>query len=441
MNNVILHAFNWRFSEIADAAPEIARLGYGAVLFPPPLFSDECGTEWWQRYQPRDYRVIRSALGNKAQLQAAIAALQQEGVRCYADVVFNHMANEFGVRDDALDFPGRALQARYAHEADEFEQDRLYGDLREPLFDERSFHPRAGIDDWFDADEVADGWLGGLPDLSLTVWVIKQQLACLQSLNGLGFDGYRVDAIKHMAEQHINLVFRHPILAGKFVFGEILTFNDRENQTYLWPAIDESSMSFYDFPLQQTLHDALSVTGSLQSLANPTSHRGALPWHRAVTFSVTHDVPNNESFRGMMFAPHDEYLANVYVLGRDGGVPMIYSDHGESTLSHPDDAYRWQDLWRRADLAAMLAFHNALHGAAERLLYVNAVVLVLARGARGMVAINKSADWQTAPLAAHGLQLGTYVCQLHGHHLTITGEAQQLQIPPRQAQMWLFASS
>jgi alpha-amylase len=152
-------------------------------------------------------------------------------------------------------------------------------------------------------------------------------------------------------------------------------------------------------------------------------------------------VPNNESFRGMMFAPHDEYLANVYVLGRDGGVPMIYSDHGESNLSHPDDAYRWQDLWRRADLAAMLAFHNALHGAAERLLYVNAVVLVLARGARGMVAINKSADWQTAPLAAHGLQLGTYVCQLHGHHLTITGEAQQLQIPPRQAQMWLFASS
>ena len=41
MNNVILHAFNWSYALIADRAADIARAGYGAVLFPPPLYSDD----------------------------------------------------------------------------------------------------------------------------------------------------------------------------------------------------------------------------------------------------------------------------------------------------------------------------------------------------------------------------------------------------------------
>ena len=64
MHDVILHAFNWPYTEIAASADAIAKFGYGAVLFPPPLYSDETSAPWWQRYQPRDYRVIRSQLGN-----------------------------------------------------------------------------------------------------------------------------------------------------------------------------------------------------------------------------------------------------------------------------------------------------------------------------------------------------------------------------------------
>lgn len=56
MYDVILHAFDWRYSDIERNAPRIAELGYGAMLFPPPLYRDENGPEWWQRYQPRDYR-------------------------------------------------------------------------------------------------------------------------------------------------------------------------------------------------------------------------------------------------------------------------------------------------------------------------------------------------------------------------------------------------
>jgi alpha-amylase len=46
MRDVVLHAFNWSFHDIAANAADIAKVGYGAVLFPPPLFSDENGMEW-----------------------------------------------------------------------------------------------------------------------------------------------------------------------------------------------------------------------------------------------------------------------------------------------------------------------------------------------------------------------------------------------------------
>jgi alpha-amylase len=437
MADVILHAFNWTYESIAARAEEIARIGYGAVLFPPPLYSDEKVADWWQRYQPIDYRVVRSQLGNKAQLTAAMDALRRVGVRSYADIVFNHMANEFGLRPEPMDFPGKERLQRYAAEAAEFEQDRLYGNLTEPLFDERSFHPKIGIDDWMDSDAVAQGWLGGLPDLTLSVWVVKQQLACLAALNTLGFDGYRVDAIKHLPDQHIQSVFNNPVLKDKFVFGEILTFNDWENSVYLWPALQESTMSFYDFPLQQTLRRAFSLHGSLRELSAPARHGRALPWDRAVTFTVTHDVPNNDGFRGMILDAQDEYLANAYVLGRDGGVPMVYSDNSESALQYPSDEGRWRDLWNRADVAAMVRFHNALHGCPQRSLVEHDGVFVFTRGDRGIVAINKTGDWQTIALHGHGMAWGHYRCELHGYEMKLDCEPFTLSVPPRQAQLWL----
>jgi len=68
MADVILHAFDWKFADVAAKASRIAELGYGAVLLSPPLYSDENGPQWWQRYQPKDYRVIRSYLGRPRQI-------------------------------------------------------------------------------------------------------------------------------------------------------------------------------------------------------------------------------------------------------------------------------------------------------------------------------------------------------------------------------------
>jgi alpha-amylase len=435
MKDVILHAFNWTYELIAERAADIARAGYGAVLFPPPLYSDENGRAWWQVYQPKDYRVLRSQLGRKADIARAITALRQVSVRCYADIVFNHMANEN--REDRYQFPGKDALARYTQDPT-FADDRLYGDLSHGLFNEHDFHPDRQIGDWTDPAELVDRELSGLPDLVLSIAVVREQIECLKHLIDLGFDGFRADAVKHLPVDHVTSVFQSKFLAGKFVFGETLTFDRSQNAEFLSPIIEKATIACYDFPLQQTMKQAFQMGGSLRALVDPGAYGNALPWYRAVTFSVTHDVPNNDGFRGMLLDPQDEYLANAYVLGRDGGVPLIYSDHGESAGSHPEDRGRWQECWNRYDIVQMIGFHNAVAGLPERCLWEDDGCLVLARGDKGIVTINKTAAWVSPAISTQGLCWGAYRCQLHQHLMHLQGDWFQFSIPPRQAQLWLF---
>jgi alpha-amylase len=444
MRDVILHAFNWRHAWLAERAEEIAALGYGAVLVPPPLLSDERGEAWWQRYQPRDYRVLRSWLGGKEELEAGIRALHQAGVRVYADVVFNHMANEREQRADHLYFPGRAMLDRYRAERAAFERDRLYGDLSVGLFSppceytSGDFHLDGKIGDWWSQHETTEHSLDGLPDLKLNDWVVEQQRTCLRELCALGFDGFRVDAIKHLPAEHFQRVFERGDVDGRFVFGEALTSNDHEERLFLWPLLAQTRACFYDFPLHETMRRAFGPGGTLRELVDPESFGQALPRWRAVTFAVTHDIPLNDGFRGQLLDGQDEYLANAFVLGRDGGVPLVYSDQNESAGAHGEDRDRWRDAWRRADVAAMIAFHNAVHGERQRTLFESDGLLILARGERGVLAINKTDGWRSGWIWTWGLRHGRWRCQLHGHDLTLGGDWLELAVPRREAQLWLW---
>jgi len=434
MRDVILHAFNWRYTDIASRAEAIAAAGYGAVLFPPPLWSDENGQKWWQVYQPKDYRILRSHLGRKADLVEAISKLKAAGVRAIADVVFNHMANEN--RPDRFQFPGKDALARYASDPT-FQDDRLYGDLSQGLYTEHDFHPDRNITDWTDKEQVEDASLSGLPDITLSIAVVREQIQCLTELVNIGFDGFRVDAVKHLPVEQVMAVFQSNPTDGRFVFGETLTFDNSQNAEFLWPVVNATRISFYDFPLQQTLRRAFGMGGTLRELVDPASVGNALPWSRAVTFTVTHDVPNNDGFRGMLLDPQDEYLANAYVLGRNAGVPLVYSDHAESATEHPEDKGRWEECWNRPDIAGMVGFHNAVQGLPQRSLWEDDGFFVYARGDRAIVAINKTAQWASPGISTWGLQWGGYRCQVHKYLMQLQGDTFRFAIAPREVQMWL----
>jgi alpha-amylase len=438
VRNVTLHAFNWRYTEIIDNLESIQKAGYGAILIPPPLYSEPSGDQWWQRYQPKDYRVLLSYLGGKRDLERLLAACHDGTPRLqvYADLVINHMANEDRV--DRFDFPGAAELERYQQQPEQYEENRLYGDLSQGLFSWFNFNNAGEIEggEWSERGAVQSQNLSGLPDLKDSDWVLQQQHDMVEALVKMGFDGFRVDAIKHITERMIDNLADNPKFQTQFWFGEVLTGSDHDENTFLDPFLRETWISAYDFPLFQTIREAFGLGGSLRTLAQPQYQDNALAWNRAVTFVVNHDIPHNDGFRFWLLERQDEHLAHAYILGRDGGVPLIYSDHNESRYEQDRD--RWLDLYKRADITAMIEFHNAVEGQPMAILYETDVLLVFRRGETGIVAINKSGYTQWADFNTWGLKNpGQYRDLIHQYKMTLSGNSFSLLIPPRTAQMWL----
>jgi len=437
---VVLHAFNWPYPQVAERAPEIADAGFAAVLVSPPLRSQ--GDAWWARYQPQDYRVIDNPLGDTADFAAMAAALQAHGVRLYADIVLNHMANEAAQRDD-LAYPGAAVLAEYAADPGRYATLRLFGDLSDNFLGPLDFGPARCIQDYGSVFEVQTWRLcggpgdAGLPDLVANPWVVAQQRQYLQALKAMGVTGFRIDAAKHMPLDHINAVLDPGVRAGVHVFGEIIVAGgagDHGYETFLAPYLANTDHGAYDFPLFETLRRAFAPAGSLSELVDPAAFGQALPPSRAITFVVTHDIPLNEGFRYQIMDPVDETLAHAYVLGRDGGVPLLYTDSDESGDG------RWLEVWRRPDLRAMVAFHNAVHGSDMQVLSHGACHLLLRRGSLGIVGINKCGEPVDVDVPMDGSVLWwhvDYVDVLDGGVERITGSPHRFGLPPRAARMWL----
>jgi len=442
--DVILHAFNWSYNDVKNRAQEIKNLGYKKVLVVPPLKSSKSGCAWWQRYQPQDYRVIDHCKGNKESFVAMINTLRSKGIDVYADIVLNHMANE---RNNSQSFPGSSALSDYNDRSSYWSKQKLFGNLGYGLFSSSDFHqPPACISDYTNVGDVqwnrlcGGGGDKGLPDLDPNSWVRDQQRAYLQSLKNLGVKGFRVDAAKHMSNWHINQVFTTSIKRGMHVFGEVITnggSGDIEYDRFLKPYLDATGHSAYDFPLFQTIRGAFSYGGTLSSLVDPGAYGQALSPSKAVTFTITHDIPNNDGFRYNIMNQTDEKLAYAYILGKDGGVPMIYTDRGESGNR---DGNRWYDYYKKPFIKKMIDFHNRMNGKGQEVVAHNSCAILIRRGEDGIVGINKCGSTQYFNVNTNGRfkWYRNYKDLNSGNNeIYITSSNYTFSIPKRNWKMWV----
>jgi len=439
--DVILHAFNWRYADVEARAAQIQSAGYRIVLVSPAYRSE--GGEWWARYQPQDLRLIDNPLGNTARFRSMVQALQARGIRVYADVVMNHMANEAFRRAD-LNYPGSRVLGIYAANATAFNAQRLFGDLRFNQFSASDFGQARCIGDYSNVWEVQNWRLCGggadvgLPDLLGNSYVIGQQRQYLQALKTLGVRGFRIDAAKHMPASYINAVLTPDLKSGMHVFGEVITnggAGTTEFDRFLAPYLRDTDHAAYDFPLHNQMRQAFGFGGRMSQLVDPLAFGQALQPARAVTFTVTHDIPNNGGFRYLIMDPTDETLAYAYILGRSGGVPMVYTDSNESGDN------RWVNAWNRTDLRAMIRFHNAAQGSDQQVLAHGDCHIVFRRGSVGIVAINKCGSSVAVPVAMNNSVLWwntTYTDTINASStVRITSGTYTFNLPPRTARMWL----
>jgi len=439
--DVILHAFNWRYADVAARAQTIKDAGYKMVLVAPAYKST--GSAWWARYQPQDNRVIDNPLGNAESFANMVQALNAKGIRTYADIVFNHMANEAAQRPD-LNYPGTAILNQYAANRTYFNRQTLFGNISFNYLSASDFGPAACINNYTDVWQVqtwrlcGGGGDVGLPDLLGNSYVIGQQQQYLRALKTLGVTGFRVDAAKHMPNSHINAVFTSDIKSGVHVFGEVITgggAGELEYDRFLKPYLDGTGHGAYDFPLLNSLRGAFGFGGSMNRLVNPLATGQALANDRAITITVTHDIPNNSGFRYLIMDPTDETLAYAYILGRNGGVPMVYTDNNESGDN------RWVNAYNRTDIKAMIRFHNAAQGNDMQVLSYSDCHILFRRGNRGIVGINKCGSTVNTTINMSNSVLWwntNYTDTLgSGSVVRISSASYTFALPARKARMWL----
>lgn len=439
--DVILHAFNWRYADVQARAAQIESAGYRIVLVSPAYRSE--GNEWWGRYQPQDFRLIDNPLGNTTSFRNMVQALQARGIRVYADVVMNHMANESFRRSD-LNYPGSRVLGIYAGNANFYNGLKLFGDLRFNVLSGSDFGQARCIGDYNNVWEVQNWRLcggsgdAGLPDLVGNSYVIGQQQQYLQALKNLGVRGFRIDAAKHMPASYINAVLTPSIKSGMHVFGEVITnggSGTTEFDRFLTPYLRDTDHGAYDFPLHNQMRQAFGFGGRMSQLVDPLAFGQALQPSRAITFTVTHDIPNNSGFRYLIMDPTDETLAYAYIFGRNGGVPMLYSDNNESGDN------RWVNAWNRSDLKAMVRFHNAAQGTDQQVLASGDCYLIFRRGSLGIVGINKCGNSVSVPVNMNNSVLWwntTYTDTINpSSTVRISSGSYSFNLPPRTGRMWL----
>jgi alpha-amylase len=176
--------FRWKWNDIAKECTNwLGPQGFGAVQVSPPQASASLGA-WWDVYQPVNFASLKSNMGTEAEFQAMVNICHAAKVRVYVDVVANHLAAGSGTATDGSTWNSTSLAY--------------------PYFSSSDFHPAcdiAGGDYGSPGNRynVINCRLSGLPDLRTDGAYVQGQIKnYLTKLVGMGVDGFRFDAAKHM---------------------------------------------------------------------------------------------------------------------------------------------------------------------------------------------------------------------------------------------------
>ncbi|RLN61624.1 hypothetical protein BBJ28_00013938 [Nothophytophthora sp. Chile5] len=235
MNNgqtgAIVDLFGWPYDDIAQECSDfLGKAGYMGVKINPPQESVLTDTwaqsgqrnPWYFVYQPVSYRLY-SRLGSRDQLRSMIQTCRSNGVRVYADAVVNHMTGNgndvilhrgesdgtcwiWGEKSSAKHSPYFTTDATYG--VSEYTNARPALEYPAVPYSPTDFHCERSITSWDDPLQLEAGWLESLTDLNTEKTYVRERIAqYFVDLLGIGFSGFRIDALKHVGPTDTGAIF------------------------------------------------------------------------------------------------------------------------------------------------------------------------------------------------------------------------------------------
>ncbi|MFF2370587.1 carbohydrate binding domain-containing protein [Agromyces sp. NPDC058110] len=375
--------FSWTWNAIArECTDNLGPAGYGFVQTSPPQEHVQ-GPEWWTYYQPVSYKV-ESRLGTRAEFKAMVDTCHAAGVKVIADAVINHMS---GKSAGGTGWAGSSFQ-HYDYPG---------------IYQSQDFHScRRDISNYQNRTEVQECNLVNLSDLNTSSSYVQGKIAgYLNDLVSLGVDGFRIDAVKHIAASDMQgIMSKVNDRARLYVVQEVIRANEP-----IQPEEYTSYGDIHEFAFARKLKEAFGG-GTINWLVTGNgigpSWAGFLPQANAAVFVDNHDTERNgETLSYKDGTTYD--LAQIFTLAWNYGSPSIHSGYqfsdkeaGPALAGNGEviDPVCGQNGWTckhaQTNIENMVGFRNAASGTAVTNTWTNGSnAIAFGRGDKGYVVINR----------------------------------------------------
>ena len=429
-SDVTANLWEWNWPSVAKACTgQLGPAGYGAVQVAPPQESVNLPTSpsgvhpWWEVYQPVSYK-LDSRLGSRQQFADMVTACHTAGVRVYVDAVINHTAGSNNTHTTG--YAGSTFDPKgFAYPAVPYTP----GDFHRPG-DGSCTDEDGQIDAWNDPAEVYNCELSGLSDLRTGNSDVRGKITgYLNDLVGLGVDGFRVDAAKHIPQADFAQIVgalrkttaegRAPYIAQEVMAG---------GTGVLAPSAFTANGDVLGFSYADALknHFTNGTLSELQGIPN-----WGLDLKSANTAAMVANHDTEREGNTLRYQDGTKYtLANYFMLAYPHGKPFLYDGFtfgtGSTGQSPPSDASgkvtatdcgngAWQCSTQSTGIKGMVAWRNATKaaGTAADFTATKGNVVGFRRGALGWFGINASGSASTATYKT-GLANGTYCDRITG---------------------------
>lgn len=349
-NDTMMQAFYWNlekkslWNELANKADQLSNNGITSLWLPP---ANKCSTQSSVGYKPYDFwdlgefdqaGGVRTKYGTRQQLEKALDEIHAADMKAYFDAVFNHRfaPGKKNIETTQLssgkeiksytDLPNMKGREEYYSQAETWDWDnnafdavdydaKSESEIQAKLFKGKEW------DDTFAKDFL----LAADVDYQNQKVVNEMKAWGTWITNEVGFDGFRIDAIKHVSSPFMDQWLDHVQQNTEkdiFFVGEAWEVNDQKLIDYLQD-VDNSNLKVFDFALRgafENLRDGALDMRELKTrgLVNQPNYH-----NQAVTFIDNHDTDRKEGSYTRSISDRT-YQAYTYILMHEHGTPTIY---------------------------------------------------------------------------------------------------------------------
>ena len=399
-DGTILHCFCWKYNDIKAMLPQIAESGFTSIQVSPPQATGGTGS-WWWIYQPLGFYIGTNALGTKDDLKSLCQEADKYGIKIVADIVANHLAGDHS---------------------------RIQNDLK----DSQYWHQDIGPAQDGDRYKVTHGTIG-MPDLNTEHSYVQQCVAnYVQELKGVGVDGIRWDAAKHIGLPSEGDNFWKTVTADKSIwhYGEILNNPGVTDEPRATNILKEYTtyMSVTDSRYGMTLRESFN-SGNAPSAYGNLCAKG-LSNDKLVYWGESHDTWSNNKDWGYSNEMSQNVIDRAYAVSasRDKITSLYFSRPSSKVKDDIMLGAKGSTHFTSTEVAEVNKFHNAMNGKGDYYTASNGCS-VITRKNGGAVIVKGSGSGNVSVENGGGYaKPGTYVDKVSGNTFTVTSSSISGQI-------------